>query len=395
MKRAARLAEVPSYPFARWTGHCREAQARGLDVIRLDMGNPDMPPHEEVVERLCRSAHEPTRHGYPGFRGTALLREAIAAYYARRFGVELDPETQIVPLIGSKEGIVNMSLACVDPGDPVLVPDPGYAPYTMGTLLAGGKAVRFPLQEERGFLPDLRAIPSDVADGAEMMWLNYPNNPTGAVADLAFFSEAAAFAGEHGILLCHDAPYTDLAYDEHRPPSLLQVPGAADVAVEFNSLSKTYNMAGWRIGMAVGNPSALALLSQVKSNIDSGIFAPLQDAAAQALYVGEDWITSRNAVYRERLALVLGGLGAIGLSASLPRATPYIWARVPSGWGSEAFALALLGETGVSIAPGSFFGPGGEGYVRISATVPTERIREATERLRRMPKGWILGRPSK
>jgi LL-diaminopimelate aminotransferase len=254
---------------------------------------------------------------------------------------------------------------------------------------------RFPLQEERGFLPDLSAIPSDVADRAEMMWLNYPNNPTGAVADFAFFSEAAAFAREHGILLCHDAPYADVTYDGYRPLSLLQVPGAADVTVEFNSLSKTYNMAGWRIGMAVGNPHALSLLSQVKSNIDSGIFAPLQDAAVRALCVGEDWIASRNAVYRERLALVLEGLSAIGLSAPLPLATPYLWVRVPSGWGSEPFALALLGEVGVSIAPGSFFGPAGEGCVRLSATAPTERIREAAERLRRMPRGWILGRPSR
>jgi len=394
VKPAARLNDVPSYPFARWAGHCREAQTRGLDVIRLDMGSPDMPPHEEVVERLCRSAHEPTSHGYPGFRGTARLREAIAVYYTRRFGVELDPETQIVPLIGSKEGIVCMSLSCIDPGDTALVPDPGYAPYTMGTLLAGGKAVRFALQEEHGFLPDLSAIPSDVAEHAEMMWMNYPNNPTGATADLAFFSEVVAFAREHGILLCHDAPYVDVAYDEHRPPSLLQVPGAADVAVEFNSLSKTYNMAGWRIGMAVGNSNALSLLSQVKSNIDSGIFAPLQDAAAQALYVDEDWITSRNAVYRERLALVLEGLDAIGLSASLPRATPYIWTRVPSGWDSESFALALLGEVGVSIAPGSFFGPAGESYVRVSATAPTDRIREAAERLQRVSKGRILERLS-
>ena len=381
MKRAHRLTEVPDYPFARWAAHIKAARDKGLDVIRLDMGNPDMPPPDEVIETLCQSAHQPNCHGYPGFRGLPALREAIVAYYDRRFGVSLDPETQVVPLLGSKEGIVNMALACLNPGDIVLVPDPGYAPYTMGTLLAGAQVHTFPLRREHKFLPDLDAIPTDAADRAVLVWLNYPNNPTGATADLEFFVQAVKFARKNQLLLCHDAPYCDITYDGYTAPSLLQVPGAARVAVEFNSLSKTTNMGGWRIGMAVGNAEALALLAQVKSNVDSGIFLPLQQAAARALAVSPEWIASRNAIYRERMDLITNGLQAIGIDVLIPKATLYIWAPVPTGWTSENFALRLLDETGISVAPGSFFGPAGEGYIRVSVTAPTEQIFEARKRL--------------
>jgi LL-diaminopimelate aminotransferase len=390
MKRAARLTNIPPYPFARWAGHIEAARQRGVDVIHLDVGDPDMPPSDEVVETLCRSAHQPGHHGYAAHRGLPALREAIAGYYERRFGVPLDPDTQVVPLIGSKEGIVLMALACLDPGDLALVPDPGYAPYRMGAALAGAQVHRFPLLPERGFLPDLDALPPDVADRAVLMWLNYPNNPTGATADLAFFARAVDYARRHDLLLCHDAPYCDVTYDGYVAPSLLQVDGAADVAVEFNSLSKTANMAGWRVGMAVGNANAVASLAQIKSNVDSGLFRPLQEAAARALSVEPAWLAARNRVYRERLEIVLDGLDAAGLEASRPRATLYVWARipepgegqVPSGWTSETFALALLERTGVAVAPGSFFGPGGEGYVRVSVTAPTPRVREAMQRLR-------------
>jgi LL-diaminopimelate aminotransferase len=383
MKRASRLTNVPPYPFARWAGYVEAARRRGVDVIRLDIGNPDLSPPAEVIKALCQSAHQPDHHGYPGYRGLPALREAIVAYYGRRFGVALDPDTQVVPLIGSKEGIVNVALACLDPGDLVLVPDPGYPPYAAGAALAGAETYRFPLLPERGFLPDLEAIPTDVADRAALMWLNYPNNPTGGTAGLEFFAQAAGFARRHGLLLCHDAPYCDVAYDGYVAPSLLQVDGASDVALEFNSLSKTCNMAGWRVGMAVGNASALASLAQVKSNMDSGLFRPLQEAAVRALSVDPAWLTARNGVYRERLEIILEGLDAAGMEASRPRATLYIWARIPSGWTSEAFALRLLERTGVAVAPGSFFGRAGEGYVRISATAPTARVREATMRLRR------------
>lgn len=386
MKRSNRLLNMPPYPFARWATHVGAARQRGLDVIRLDIGSPDMPPPDEIIETLCRSAHQPDRHGYPGYRGTPALRGAIAEYYGRRFGVELDPDTQVVPLLGSKEGIVNMTLACLDPGDLALVPDPGYAPYTMGTILAGAEVCTFPLLAERDFLPDLDAIPADVADRAALMWLDYPNNPTGATADLDFFAKALDFARRHDLLLCHDAPYCDVTYDGYVAPSLMQVEGASEVAVELNSLSKTCNMAGWRVGMAVGNADALAALAQVKSNVDSGIFRPLQEAAVLALSIAPEWLAARNEVYQERIEIVLEGLGALGMEPSRPRATLYVWVRVPQGWGSEKFALALLAQTGVSVGPGPFFGPSGEGYVRISVTAPTERVREAMERLCRFDK---------
>jgi LL-diaminopimelate aminotransferase len=358
-------------------------------VIRLDIGSPDLPPEDGVVEALYRSARQPDRHGYPGYRGTPELRQAVADYYGRRFGVELDAGSQVVPLIGSKEGIVNMALACLDPGDLVLVPDPGYAPYTMGTMMAGGEVVTFPLLAENDFLPDLDAIPADVADRAVLMWLNYPNNPTGATADLEFFARAVGFARRHDILLCHDAPYCDVTYGDYVAPSLLQVPGADEVAVEFNSLSKTANMAGWRVGMAVGNADVLAALAQVKSNVDSGIFRPLQEAAIRALAADPAWLAARNAIYEERVDIIVEALDAAGMETVRPRAALYVWARVPEpvegqqGWKSEEFARALLEQTGVGIAPGLFFGPAGEGYVRLAVTAPTERVREAMARLRR------------
>jgi len=243
MKRSQRLQGTPPYPFARWNRQIDALRGEGLDVIRLDIGSPDLPPPEEVVEALCASAHQPDRHSYPGYRGIPALRDAIAEYYARRFGVTLDPEGQVVPLIGSKEGIVNLALACLDPGDLVLVPDPGYAPYTLGAHLAGAQVYTFPLLPERAFLPDFDAIPAHVLARATLMWLNYPNNPTGATADLEFLAQAVALAQHHGFLLCHDAPYCDVTFDGYKAPSLLQVPGASQVAVEFNSFSKTWNMA--------------------------------------------------------------------------------------------------------------------------------------------------------
>ena len=381
MKRANRLLNLPPYPFARWGMLVQAARQQGADVIRLDIGNPDLPPPDAVIDALCQSARRPDHHGYPGFRGIPSFREAVAGYYERRFGVALDPETQVVPLIGSKEGIVNMALACLDGDSLALVPEIGYAPYTVGAAMAGAEIYAFPLPPERGFLPDLDVIPAEAAEQAALMWLNYPNNPTGATADLEFFAQAVSYAREHDLLLCHDAPYCDVTYDGYVAPSLLQVDGALDTAVEFNSLSKTVNMAGWRIGMAVGNAEALAALAQVKSNIDSGIFRPLQEAAVQALSVDQEWLAARNRIYGERMDIALEALSAVGMVASRPKATLYAWPQVPPGWNSETFALTLLEQTGVAVAPGSFFGPGGEGYVRVSVTAPTSRLREAMERL--------------
>jgi len=378
---AKRLSNIPPYPFARWSAHIKEVQQQGLDVIRLDIGNPDLPPGEDVVAALCESAHKDDHHGYSGFRGIDSVRQAIVDYYARRFGVAIDPNTQALPLLGSKEGIVHMAQACLNPGDVALVPDPGYAPYTMGAILAGAEPYTFPLLAEKGFLPDLDLIPDDVADNAVLMWLNYPNNPTGGVADLGFFERAVDFARRYNILLCHDAPYTDVTYGDYVAPSVLQVAGAEDVAIEFNSLSKTYNMAGWRMGMAVGSAEAIAALAQVKSNVDSGAFRPVQEAAVAALGTSRQWIKGRNSVYAKRLEIICDGLAAAGMETTHPRAALYAWAGVPQGWTSEAFGLGLLRETGVAVAPGPFFGSGGEGYVRLSITAPTHRLREAMARL--------------
>jgi LL-diaminopimelate aminotransferase len=402
VKRTQRLVNAPSYPFARWTQYSDAVRQRGVEVIRLDIGSPDLAPPDEVIDALCKSAQQPDHHSYPGYRGVPALRQAIVDYYKRRFNVTLDPKNHVLPLIGSKEGIVNMSLACLDRGDIVLVPDPGYAPYTMGARLAGADVRTFPLLPECGFLADLDSIPPAVADEAVLMWLNYPNNPTGATASLEHLEKAVDLARRHNMLLCHDAPYTDVTYDGYVAPSLLQIPGAQDVAVEFNSLSKTWNMAGWRVGMAVGNAAALSALAQIKSNFDSGIFRPLQDAAARALAVEPQWVSVRNGIYRERLEIVLNGLNAAGIEAPRPRATLYVWARIPTHSAasgreeeaaeddaeltapdspSEAFALSLLQATGVAVAPGSFFGPGGEGYVRISVTAPTPKVQEAMLRI--------------
>lgn len=382
MTYATRLSDLPPYPFAQWAAHVAGVRAQGQDVIRLDVGNPDVPPPDAVIETLCRSARRPDSHGYCGYRGISALREAIASYYERRFGVALDPESEVVPLIGSKEGIVNLALAFLGPGDLALVPDPGYAPYARGAILAGAEVYRVPLLPEHDFLPQLDAIPAEVAHKARLIWLNYPNNPTGATADLDFLARAVDFARRHELLLCHDAPYCDVTYDGYVAPSVLEVPGAREVAVELNSLSKTFNMAGWRMGMAVGNADALRALARIKSNVDSGIFRPLQEAAVEALAVGPEWLASRNEVYQARFEIIAEALRAIALDVSCPCATLYLWARVPPDWQSEAFARALLEETGVAVASGTFFGPAGEGYVRVSITAPTPRVQEAARRLR-------------
>ena len=379
-----RIANMPDYPFARWGEKVRVVRSRGVDVIRLDIGNPDLPPPDEVVDALCSSARQSSHHGYPGYRGIPALQEGIAAYYARRFGVNLDPMTEVVPLLGSKEGIVHLSLAILDPGDLVLVPDPGYPSYTMGAIIAGARVHKFPLLPKRGFLPNLNAIPTDIADMAKMIWLNYPNNPTAATADLEFFAEAIAFARKHDILLCHDAPYCDVIYGDDMPPSILQVPGASEVTVEFNSLSKTYNMAGWRVGMAVGNRDALESLFLVKSNVDSGQFLPVQEAAVRALETPDEWIEERNKIYQTRRKIALAGLAALGWDVVASLATLYLWAQIPAGQDSEGLATKLLNEAGVSVAPGSFFGKGGERYVRVSLTSPKERITEAFERIKKV-----------
>ncbi len=384
MQPADRLRNLPPYVFARLGKRIRKLQAEGRDIIRLDIGAPDMPPADFIIEALNHSAWDPKKHSYAGYVGTPALRKATADYYARRFDVELDPDTEVLPLIGSKEGIANMALAYLDPGDLALVPDPGYPTYTMGARLAGAEPYPMPLLPENDFLPDMDAIPNDIADRARLMWISYPNNPTGAIAPTEFFEKAVEFARKHDIMLCHDVPYADVTFDGYKAPSLLQVPGSKEVAVEFNSLSKSYNMAGWRVGMIVGNSQGVQALLQVKSNIDSGIFLPIQDAAVAALTGDQSWLAKRNAIYQERRDMIMATIAEIGLEAKKPKATLYVWPHVPEGYTSEELADEWLLDLGVSVTPGSAFGKYGEGYIRISVGQDTERIREALGRLR----GW-------
>ncbi|HSJ53346.1 MAG TPA: LL-diaminopimelate aminotransferase [Anaerolineae bacterium] len=384
MKVANRIDSLPPYVFARLGDRLRELAAQGQDIIRLDIGSPDLPPPDFIVDALERSAREPSKHGYGGYYGTPQLRRAMATYYEQRFGVQLHPDKQVVPLIGSKEGIANAALAFVDPGDVVLVPDPGYPTYALGTLLAGGTPYCFPLPAEQGFVPDLNAIPQEMARAAKILWLNYPNNPTGGVASLAFFEEAVAFARRYDLLICHDNPYCDVTFDDYEAPSLLQVPGAVDVTLEFNSLSKTYNMAGWRVGMAVGSQVAVSALANVKTNIDSGMFLAIQDASVLALTGDQGWLRERNETYRQRRDMILQVLPALGMEAAVPKASLYIWARVPKGYSSTDYATRVLEEAAVSITPGNAFGDQGEGYVRLSLGMSTARIQEAIERLEKI-----------
>ena len=384
MRVAQRLSNLPAYVFAEAGRALADLRAQGVDVINLGIGSPDLPPPSWIIDVLHRSSRASDKHGYAGYSGTPDLRAAVAHYYQQRFGIDLDPDREVVVLLGSKEGIFNVSLAFIDPGDIALVPDPGYPTYGMSALVAGGQTVPLPLLEERDFLPDLEAIPGDALRKAKLLWLNYPNNPTGAGADIGFLVKAVAFAREHDLVLCYDNPYCDVTFDGYVAPSILQVPGARDVALEFNSLSKTYNMAGWRIGMAIGNHQAVEALARVKTNIDSGAFLPIQEAAAQALRGDQSWLAERNAIYQARRDAVLSFLPALGMHARIPKATLYVWARVPTAETSAAFSKRVLDATGVWLTPGTAFGPHGEGYVRISLCLPEERLREAGERLRRL-----------
>ncbi len=379
---AQRLVNLPPYVFAGLEKRIARMVAEGRDVIRLDIGSPDQPPAPFIIESLYRSAKDDTHHGYAGYFGTPQLRQAMADYYERRFGVRLDPKTQVLPLIGSKEGIFNLAWAYVDAGDVVLVPNPGYPTYTAGALLAGGQVVNVPLRAERGWQPDFAAIPADALARAKLMWMNYPNNPTTACATLELFEQTVAFARQHNLLLVHDNPYADVTFDGYVAPSLLQVPGATEVAIEFNSLSKSHNMGGWRVGMALGNAEAVGALSRLKTNIDSGIFRAIQDAAVDALTGDQEWLSERNDVYARRRDIVLRALPAAGLQAETPQATIYVWAKIPGGYTSGEFCDKLLDSVGVSITPGPAFGAQGEGYVRISLGQKTERIAEAMERMR-------------
>ena len=380
---ARRMSRIPPYLFAEIDRKVAAKRAEGVDVIALDIGDPDVPTPRSIVEAAVAALQRGENRRYASYFGMPALREAIAGWYGRRFQVELDPSTEVLPTLGSKDGISHLPFALVNPGDVVLAPSPGYPVYITGTVMADGDPYVLPLTAENHWLPDLNTVPADVAEKARILWLNYPNNPTSATAPYEFFERAVEFCRARSIVLCHDFPYSEVAFRGYRPPSVLQVPGAKDVAVEFHSLSKTFNMTGWRVGMAVGNPEVLRLLGQVKTNIDSGIFPVVQHAAIAALEGPE--LAEMNELYERRQARTLEVLREIGWrDAPAPDATFYLWLPVPDGYTSVSFASRVLDEAGVNITPGNGFGEAGEGYFRVSLTVPDHRLDEALERLRKL-----------
>lgn len=381
MRTSKRIEKLPPYLFVEISRKIAERKAKGERIISFAIGDPDIPTPPHIIERLCQASHNPANHRYPETYGLAELRQAIADWYEQRFGIIFDPDKEVLPLIGSKEGIGHIAFCFIDPGDIVLVPDPAYPVYSVGTMLVGGEPYFMPLLEENDFLPDLDKIPQEVAQKAKLLWLNYPNNPTSAVASLDFFEKAVAFAQKHNIIVCHDASYTEVAFDGCRPPSFMQARGAKEIGVEFHSLSKTYNMTGWRIGMVVGNAQIVDALMRVKSNLDSGIPQAIQEAAIEALRGNQECISERNAIYQRRRDRIVKVLTEIGLKLSPPKATFYIWAKIPSGYSSLEFADRLLEEVGIVVTPGIGYGKYGEGYIRLSLTVSEEEFEEGRRRL--------------
>lgn len=383
MEKATRIKKIPPYLFAEIDKKREAAIKRGVDVISLGIGDPDLPTPGYIIESLYRSVQNPANHQYPSYIGSLNFRKAVADWYRRRYNIELDPETEVMALIGSKEGIAHMFWAYIDPEDYALIPDPAYPVYKTGTIFAGGVPYIMPLRAENNFLPDLSAIGIEIAKKAKLMFLNYPNNPTASVASLEFFQRVVDFAREHNILVCHDSAYIDITFDGYKAPSILQAQGAKDVCVEFGSLSKPFNMTGWRIGYAVGNKEALANLAVIKTNIDSGQFNSIQDAAIDALEGPEDQINRMIEVYKKRRDLVVNTLKNIGIDIEKPKGTFYIWAPVPHGYTSAQFAEMLLEQTGVIVSPGNAYGNYGEGYFRISLTISEARLIEALERMKK------------
>jgi len=378
---AARIKALPPYLFAAIDEMKQKAIARGIDIINLGIGDPDLPTPAPIIERLKQAAAEPKNHQYPSYEGLASFRQAVAAWYKRRFGVQLNPEDEVLTLIGSKEGIGHVPLAFVDPGDVVLVPSPGYPVYPVGTSFAGGIPYVMPLPKANGFLPDLGAVPAEVARRAKLMFLNSPNNPTSAVAGREFFKRVVAFAREHQIIVCHDAAYSEIYYDGQRPASFLEVEGAKEVGIEFHSLSKTFNMTGWRLGFAVGNKQVLSGLGKVKSNLDSGVFQAVQEAGMTALELGEQVTDRIRAVYQARRDVLVPALKKLGLDVEMPRAAFYVWVAIPFGYTSTSFTAHLLEKAGIVTTPGNGFGLEGEGYIRMALTTPKERLAEAVARI--------------
>ncbi|MCT7949691.1 aspartate aminotransferase [Ancylothrix sp. C2] len=389
---ANRLQALPPYVFARLDELKARAREQGLDLIDLGMGNPDGPTPQPIIDAAVAALQNPENHGYPPFEGTASFRRSITNWYNRRYGVELDPDSEALPLIGSKEGLGHLAIAYVNPGDVVLVPSPAYPAHFRGPAIAGGKIHSIILKPEKNWLIDVNDIPEDIAKQAKMLYFNYPSNPTGATAPREFFEEMVAFARHYQILLVHDLCYAELAFDGYQPTSLLEIPGAKDISVEFHTLSKTYNMAGWRVGFVVGNRHIIQGLRTLKTNLDYGIFSAIQKAAETALQLPDVYLTQVQERYRERRDFLIEGLGKLGWNVPKTLATMYLWVPCPVGVGSTDFALDVLQKTGVVVTPGNAFGIGGEGYVRISLIADLDRLGEA---LRRFKEAGICYEPAK
>jgi LL-diaminopimelate aminotransferase len=381
---AARLGLIPPYLFKAIDDKKAEIKAKGVDIIDLGVGDPDLPTPRFIVERMRQAVQDPGTHRYPAYSGMNLFREAVARWYAKRFGVDLDPASEVLTLIGSKEGIAHLPLGINDPNDINLMTSPGYPVYQMGTLFAGGFCHFLPLTREDNFLPDLENVQPLVARDAKALFFNYPNNPTAAVAEKDFFVNVVDFCREYHLIAVHDAAYTELAFDDFKPPSFLEVPGAKELGIEFHSLSKTYNMTGWRLGMAVGNAEVLAALGKIKSNIDSGPFDAIQLAGIAALDSDQSCVRENCAILQERRDLLVTGLQKLGYDVIPPKATFYLWLPVPQGMTSRGFTTHLLEQAGIVTIPGNGLGEPGEGYVRLSLTVPQERLQEALERLKKV-----------
>jgi len=381
MKLSKRVENLPPYLFVQISKKIAAKKAKGEEVISFGIGDPDIPTPDHIIDELCRSARIPANHRYPETEGLPELRKEIANWYKTRFGVTLDPDREVLPLLGAKEGIAHIALCFIDSGDVALVPDPGYPVYAIGTTLCGGTPYYLPLNENNNFLPDLDKIPENVLNMSKLLWLNYPNNPTGAIAELDYFDNAITFAKKHNIAICHDGPYTEVAYDGYRPVSFLQARGAKDIGVEFHSLSKSYNMTGWRIGMAVGNEQMIDALRRIKSNLDSGIPQAIQHMAMTALSGSQNSIDVHNKIYQKRRDRVIQTLSKLGIQARIPKASLYIWARCPSGYTSMEFADDLLEQSGVVVTPGIGYGPNGEGYIRLSLTISEADLEKGLHKL--------------
>lgn len=384
IERAERLKRLPPYLFKEIDRKKEEVKRRGVDIIDLGVGDPDLPTPPHIVEALKKAAEDPENHRYPSYSGMHLFRDKVAEWYESRFGVRLNPETEVLTLIGSKEGIAHLPLAFINPKDLVLVPSPAYPVYKIGTIFAGGEVFTMPLLKANGFLPDLSSIPEEVLKEAKLMFINYPNNPTAAVADRSFFEKVIEIGKRYNILICHDLAYSEMCFDGFLPPSILEIPGAMEVAIEFHSLSKTYNMTGWRLGFAVGNSEAIGALGAIKSNVDSGAFQAVQFAGIAALEGDQSCVEEMREVYRKRRDLMVSGLRSLGLNLETPKATFYLWVEVPKGYTSQSFATRLLEEAGIVVTPGNGFGEPGEGYFRIALTQKEDRLQQALERMRRI-----------